>query len=120
MSYTQLRGTKTQNFPGSNFLRAKTFQTKCAKPCLTTSLKSLDSNATLLPSFFRLCFLPCTASTDLCLEAFFEQLLRINDPHSLLVSATEDKGLVSTREQKGWQEKGKEKNGGKKIADGKK
>ena len=52
--------------------------------------------------------------------SFFERLLRINDPHSLLVSATEDKGLVSTREQKGWQEKGKEKNGGKKIEDGKK
>ena len=64
--------------------------------------------------------LPWTASTDLCLEAFFERLLRINDPHSLLVSATEDKGLVSTREQKGWQEKGKENTGGKKIEDGKK
>ena len=71
--------------------------------------------------FFCLFFvLLCTASTDLCLEAFFEQLLRINDPHSLLVSATEDKGLVSTGEQKGWQEKGKEKNGGKKIEGGKK
>ena len=38
------RGAKTQNFSGSNFLRAKTFPTKCAKPFLTTSLKS-----TLLP-----------------------------------------------------------------------
>ena len=92
-------------------IRAKTFRTRKNFP---------DSNATLLPRFFCPCFLPCTASTDLCLEAFFEQLLRINDPHSLLVSATEDKGLVSTGEQKGWQEKGKEKNGGKKIEDGKK
>ena len=35
-----IRGAKTKNFPGSNFLRAKTFRTKCAKPFLTTSLKS--------------------------------------------------------------------------------
>ena len=34
------RGAKTQNFPGSSFLRAKTFRTKCAKPFLTTTLKS--------------------------------------------------------------------------------
>ena len=33
------RGAKTQNFPGSNFLRAKTFQTKCAKPFLETNIK---------------------------------------------------------------------------------
>ena len=41
------RGAKTQNFPVSNFLRAKTFQVKCAKPFLTTSLKSalLPKNA---------------------------------------------------------------------------
>ena len=30
------RGGKTQNFPGSSFLRAKTFWTKCTKPFLTT------------------------------------------------------------------------------------
>ena len=35
-----LRGAKTQNFPDSSFLRAKTFQTKCAKPFLKTRLKS--------------------------------------------------------------------------------
>ena len=35
-----LRGAKTQNFPDSNFLRAKTFRTKCVKSFLTTSLKS--------------------------------------------------------------------------------
>ena len=35
------RGAKTQNFPGSSFLRAKTFQTKCAKPFLKTRLKSV-------------------------------------------------------------------------------
>ena len=34
------RGAKNPNFPGSNFLRAKTFRTKCAKPFLTTSLRS--------------------------------------------------------------------------------
>ena len=34
------RGAKTQNFPNSNFLRAKTFRTKCVKSFLTTSLKS--------------------------------------------------------------------------------
>ena len=34
------RGAKSQNFPGSNFLRAKSFQTKCVKLFLTTSLKS--------------------------------------------------------------------------------
>ena len=34
------RGAKTQNFPDSNFLRAKTFRTKCVKSFLTTSLKS--------------------------------------------------------------------------------
>ena len=34
----QHRGAKTQNFPGSNFLRAKTFRTKCAKPSPKTSL----------------------------------------------------------------------------------
>ena len=41
------RGAKTQNFPDSNFLRAKTFRTKCAKPFPTTSLKSalLPKNA---------------------------------------------------------------------------
>ena len=43
------RGTKTQNFPGSNFLRAKTFRTKCAKPFLTTSLKSALLPLTTLP-----------------------------------------------------------------------
>ena len=43
------RGTKTQNFPGSNFLRAKTFRTKCAKPFLTTSLKSAILPLTTLP-----------------------------------------------------------------------
>ena len=40
---------KTQNFPGSNFLRAKTFRTKCAKPFLTTSLKSAFLPLTTLP-----------------------------------------------------------------------
>ena len=34
------RGAKTQNFPDSNFLRAKTFRTKCVKSFLTTRLKS--------------------------------------------------------------------------------
>ena len=43
------RGAKTQNFPGSNFLRAKTFWTKCAKPFLTTSLKSALLPLTTLP-----------------------------------------------------------------------
>ena len=43
------RGGKTQNFPGSNFLRAKTFRTKCAKPFLTTSLKSALLPLTTLP-----------------------------------------------------------------------
>ena len=43
------RDTKTQNFPGSNFLRAKTFRTKCAKPFLTTSLKSALLPLTTLP-----------------------------------------------------------------------
>ena len=45
----KIRGTKTQNFPGSNFLRAKTFRTKCAKPFLTTSLKSALLPLTTLP-----------------------------------------------------------------------
>ena len=43
------RGAKTQNFPGSNFLRAKTFRTKCAKPFLTTRLKSVLLPLTTLP-----------------------------------------------------------------------
>ena len=34
------RGGKTQNFPGSNFLRANNFRTKCAKLFHKTSLKS--------------------------------------------------------------------------------
>jgi len=34
------RGAKTQNFPDGNFLRPKTFRTKCVKSFLTTSLKS--------------------------------------------------------------------------------
>ena len=34
------RGAKTQNFPDSNFLRAKTFRTKCTKPFLTPSQKN--------------------------------------------------------------------------------
>ena len=33
------RGTKTQNFPDSNFFRAKNFRTKRAKPFLATNLK---------------------------------------------------------------------------------
>ena len=45
----QIRGAKTQNFPGSNFLRAKTFQTKCVKLFLTTSLKSGLLTLTTLP-----------------------------------------------------------------------
>ena len=43
------RGAKTQNFPDSNFLRAITFRTKCAKPYLTTSLKSALLPLTILP-----------------------------------------------------------------------
>ena len=34
------RGAKTQNFSDSNFLRAITFQTNCAKPFHTTSVKA--------------------------------------------------------------------------------
>ena len=49
LSGLDTRGTKTQNFPGSNFLRAKTFRTKCAKPFLTTSLKSALLPLTTLP-----------------------------------------------------------------------
>ena len=43
------RGAKTQNFPGGSFLRAKTFRTKCAKPFLTTTLKSVLSPLVTLP-----------------------------------------------------------------------
>ena len=43
------RGAKTQNFPGSNFLRAKTFWAKCAKPFLTISLKSALLPLTTFP-----------------------------------------------------------------------
>ena len=46
----QGRGAKTQNFPDSNFLRAKTFQTKCVKLFLTTSLKSVLLPLTTLPT----------------------------------------------------------------------
>ena len=38
--YYVTRGTKTRNFLGSNFLLAKPYRTKPAKPFLTTSLKS--------------------------------------------------------------------------------
>ena len=40
MTNDAIRGAKTQNFPDSNFLRAKTFRTKCVESFLTTSLKS--------------------------------------------------------------------------------
>ena len=43
------RGAKPQNFPDSNFLRAKTFQTKCAKRFSITSLKSALLPLTTLP-----------------------------------------------------------------------
>ena len=43
------RGAKTQKFPGSNFLCAKTFRMKCTKPFLTTSLKSALLPLTTLP-----------------------------------------------------------------------
>ena len=43
------RGAKPQNFPDSNFLRAKTFQTKCAKRFPITSLKSTLLPLTTLP-----------------------------------------------------------------------
>ena len=48
-NHLHLRGAKTQNFPGSNFLCAKTLQTKCAIPFLTTSLKSALLPLTTLP-----------------------------------------------------------------------
>ena len=44
-----IRGAKTQNFPDSNFLRAKTFRTKRAKPFLATNLKSACLPLTTLP-----------------------------------------------------------------------
>ena len=43
------RGGKTQNFPGSNILYAKTFRTQCVKPFLTTSQKSALLPLTTLP-----------------------------------------------------------------------
>ena len=43
------RGATTQNFPDCNFLRAKTFQTKCAKPFLATNIKNACLPLTTLP-----------------------------------------------------------------------
>ena len=48
-SFDWTRGTKTQNFPDSNFLRAKAFRTKRAKPSLATNLKSVCLPLTTLP-----------------------------------------------------------------------
>ena len=57
------RGAKTQNFLGSNFLRAKTFRMKCAEPLLTTSLNS---------SLFPLTTCPCPPPiSDICSRSIF-------------------------------------------------
>ena len=57
------RGAKPQNFPGSNFLCAKTFRMKCAEPLLTTSLNS---------SLFPLTTCPCPPPiSDICSRSIF-------------------------------------------------
>ena len=56
------RGAKTQNFPDSNYLCAKAFQTKWAKLFLTTSLKS----ALLPPPMEGQQFSPNRAKNGVC------------------------------------------------------
>ena len=45
------RGTKPRKFPGSNFLRTKTFRKKCGKLFLTTSLESVCLPLTCVNAF---------------------------------------------------------------------
>ena len=46
------RGAKTRNFPGSNFLRAKTFRMKCAKPlfCLSRHCQRMRNECPCAPT----------------------------------------------------------------------